>query len=257
MTTLLLHGLGADRRQPLALFGPVLERDQTVIAPDVRGHGASVATGDPADFDLDRLTDDVVGEVLSHANWAGDGHPFTIVGISMGAAIALRILLRDLLPVEHAVFVRPAFTDQSLPQNLSAFPVIGQLLTDLGAVTGEDEFRRTTIYERTRADSRLGAAGLLSQFRSTDAAARAIRLVEIPRNRAFASDAELSAAAGTLSARTMVVAAPRDPVHPEAVAERWADGLGADLLRVPARDDGAPAHTTAMREAVGGWLAAR
>ncbi|WP_022884458.1 alpha/beta fold hydrolase [Glaciibacter superstes] len=255
MTTLLLHGLGADRRQPLDLFGPVLAGGATVIAPDVRGHGASGVTGDPADFDLDRLADDVTREALSRPDGAGDGHPFTVVGISMGAAIALRILLRGLLPIERAVFVRPAFTDEPLPQNLRAFPVIGQLLADLGAVAGEDAFRRTALFERTRVESRLGAAGLLSQFRSTDAAARAVRLVEIPRNRAFDFDAELAAVAGGAHpTRTMVVAAPRDPVHPEAVAERWADSLGADLLRVPARDDGAPAHASAMREAVDGWL---
>jgi hypothetical protein len=51
-----------------------------------------------------------------------------------------------------------------------------------------------------------------------------------------------------------VVGAPRDPVHPFALAERWAGALGAPLERVPPRDDGQPAQDAAMRSIVGGWL---
>lgn len=56
MTTLLLHGLGADRRQPLDLFGPVISAPgQRVVAIDVRAHGANDLIGRPDDFALDRL----------------------------------------------------------------------------------------------------------------------------------------------------------------------------------------------------------
>ncbi|WP_400995362.1 alpha/beta fold hydrolase [Agromyces sp. GXQ0307] len=243
MSFVLLHGLGADRRQPLELFGPVLDDDANVVAPDVRAHGGSSLIGDPADFDLDRLAEEVVSGV-------GDEGPVTLVGISMGAAIALRIALRGLLPVQRAVFVRPAFGDRSLPRNLHAFPVIGELLREYGPVVGAERFTRTEPYLRVAEASPLGAHGLLTQFRAADAATRAVRLVEIPRNRAFASDAELGALASR-GIRSLVVGAPRDPVHPFELAERWAAGLGAEFARVPARDDGQAAQTAAMREVVG------
>lgn len=265
MSFVLLHGLGADRSQPLALFGPALGRKgepgPVIFAPDVRAHGASAVVGGPADFALDRLADEVAAEARAGLAAAGDGaaasaaphRPVTLVGISMGAAIALRICLRGLLPVERAVFVRPAFGDRSLPGNLRAFPVIGELLRELGPVEGAERFRHTEPYLRVVRESPAGGRGLLAQFTATDAAARAIRLVEIPRNRAFDGDAELAELAAR-GIRSLVVGAPRDPVHPLALAERWAGALGAPLERVPARDDGQAAQTAAMRDVVGRWL---
>jgi pimeloyl-ACP methyl ester carboxylesterase len=253
----LLHGLGADRRQPLDLFGPVLADldggSADAVAPDVRAHGASPIVGGPSDFALDRLAEEVAAGVGDGVARGRTDRPVTLVGISMGAAIALRIVLRGLLPVERAVFVRPAFDDASLPPNLRAFPVIGELLREHGPAAGAERFRRTAPYLRVAAESALGGRGLLAQFQAPDAARRAVRLVEIPRNRAFAADAELGAPAGR-GIRSLVVGAARDPVHPFAVAERWAAGLGATLERVPARDDGLPAQTAAMREVVGRWL---
>ncbi|MGR0321010.1 alpha/beta fold hydrolase [Agromyces sp. ZXT2-3] len=265
MSFVLLHGLGADRGQPLELFGPVLAGlagDETggaadVIAPDVRAHGASALIGAAEEFALDRLADEVAESVATEPAGAARGtepaRPFTLVGISMGAAIALRIALRDLLPVGRAVFVRPAFDDTSLPPNLRAFPVIGELLREHGPEGGAERFTRTEPYHRVAAASPLGGRGLLAQFRAPDAAARAVRLVEVPRNRAFASDTELGALASR-GIRSLVVGAPRDPVHPFELAERWASGLGAPLERVPARDDGQAAQTAAMRQAIAGWL---
>ncbi|MEI5583632.1 MULTISPECIES: alpha/beta fold hydrolase [unclassified Agromyces] len=257
MSFVLLHGLGADRAQPLGLFGPVLDSlgagADAVAAPDVRAHGASDRLGGPSDFVLDRLADDVAAAARGAVGVAG---PVTLVGISMGAAIGLRICLRELLPVERAVFVRPAFGDRSLPRNLRPFPVIGELLREFGPGEGAERFRRTEPYSRVASESPAGGRGLLSQFASPDAARRAIRLVEIPRNRAFGSDAELARLAAR-GIRSLVVGAPRDPVHPFALAERWAGGLGAPLERVPARDDGQAAQTAAMRDAVGAFLSRR
>lgn len=257
MSFVLLHGLGADRSQPSTLFGPVLDAmgvaGDAVAAPDVRAHGSSTVIGGPADFALDRLADEVAGEARAVLAPRRAETPVTLVGISMGAALAMRICLRGLLPVERAVFVRPAFDDRSLPPNLHAFPVIGELLRESGPGEGAERFRRTEPYLRVARESPAGGRGLLTQFTATDAAARAIRLVEIPRNRAFAADAEL-AGLSARGIRSLVVGAPCDPVHPFALAERWAGALGAPLERVPARDDGQAAQAAAMRDVVGGWL---
>ncbi|MGR0219842.1 alpha/beta fold hydrolase [Agromyces sp. ZXT2-6] len=257
MSFVLLHGLGADRSQPLGLFGPVLDSPglaiAAVAAPDVRAHGASTVVGEPADFALDRLADEVASEARATLATGRTARRLTLVGISMGAALALRICLRGLLPVDRAVFVRPAFDDRSLPPNLRPFPVIGELLHESGPVDGAERFRRTEPYLRVARESPMGGRGLLAQFTATDAAARAVRLVEIPRNRAFAAEAELAELAPR-GIRSLVVGAPRDPVHPFALAERWAGALGSPLERVPARDDGQPAQTAAMRDVVGRWL---
>lgn len=261
MTTLLLHGLGADRRQPIDLLSSSVRAscgdDELIIAPDVRAHGGFLEVGTPADFEIDRLAAelaltvrdqvmDATGEALD------DSNPLTVLGISMGSAIGLRLILDDLLPIERAVFIRPSFDDRPLPDNLRPFPVIGQLLIDAGAA-GADEFRERSVFQRVAAESPAGARGLLSQFTAPDAARRAMRLVEIPRNRAFHDDAEL-ARLEARGIRSLVVGAPRDPVHPSAIAERWAGGLGAPLAMVSARDEGQAHQNMMVGQLVGRWL---
>lgn len=251
MATLLLHGLGADRRQPLSLFGPVLaDEPGEVIALDVRAHGASPLIGRPADFTLRALARELAASARAALE---PGEPFTVIGISMGAALALRIALDELLPVRRAVFVRPAFTSEALPPNLRAFPVIAELLARIGPIAGAEAFRESPLYLEVAASSPAGGRGLLTQFTAPDAAARAVRLAEVPRNLAYGDAAELA----VLAARgvpSLVVAALRDPVHPVSVATEWADGLGAPLLRVPARDDGQAEQTAALRAGVADWL---
>jgi pimeloyl-ACP methyl ester carboxylesterase len=235
---LLLHGLGGDRRQPLALLGPALPDDATVLAPDIRAHGASPLLGEASDFTLDALAAEIAEGLPDE--------PLTIMGISLGAAVGLRLALRDDVDVEKLVFVRPAFTDEPLPENLAVFPVIGDLLQTYGAEHGEELFRDTEWYHDLLIASPLGAEGAIEQFRKPDAAERAIRLLEIPRHPAFASAAELA----RLTAPASIVAAPRDLVHPVDVAELWLEALpNASLTLVPARDESEEIYAVAIRGA--------
>ena len=88
-------------------------------------------------------------EVTEHVVRAGAAHkPLTVLGISMGAAIALRLASRKVLPIDRAVFVRPAFTAEPLPDNLSVFPVLAQLLHDHGAKSDLMESRAAFAEKR-------------------------------------------------------------------------------------------------------------
>ena len=248
MNFVLLHGLGGDHKQPLSLIRPVLSADAIVHAPDVRAHGASTTVG--TDFRLDTLAGELVPGLP-----AG---PLTLIGISMGAALALRLALRGDLDIERLVFIRPAFTDEPLPANLASFAVMGQLLRSKrsfpwapAARRAERAFRRTRDYRELEAESPLGAEGALEQFRKPLAAERAARLIEIPKNAAY-TQAELA----NLFTPATVIAADRDPVHPVSIAEEWAEGLGNSALeRVPARDDSLRAYISASRAAIARGIA--
>ena len=243
MTFVLLHGLGGDRRQPMSLLQPALPADAIVFAPDVRAHGTSTLIGDASHFSLDALADEVAASLPPG--------PLTILGISMGAALALRLTLRDDLDIERVVFVRPAFTDRPLPANLASFPVMGALLRDHGARRAEKLFRATDYFAELEAASPLGAEGALEQFRKPEVVARAIRLIEIPRHAAFTA-AEIA----SVDIPATVIAAERDPVHPVSVAELWHAGLPHSVFeRVPARDDGVRDYVAATRAAVSSALA--
>jgi len=246
MAFLLLHGLGGDSAQPLSLVGPALPAGSRVFAPNIRAHGDSPTIGEPADFSFEAITSELLHEVRA----AGfDDEPLTIIGISLGAALSLRLAQSGTVPIERLVLLRPAFTDQPLPPNLAVFPVIAELLHRHGPDSAEAFFRRTGLYRSLRTASRLGAAGVIEQFRKPDAAARAIRLMELPRNRAF------EPAEQPPSVPTAIIAAPRDPLHPFAVAKLWHRKLtGSTLTELPARDDGMPPYLAATRAAVGSAL---
>lgn len=246
MAFLLLHGLGGDSSQPLGLVGPVLPAGARVFAPNIRAHGDSPAIGAPADFSFGAITSELLHEV--HAG-GFDDEPLTIIGISLGAALSLRLAQSGAVPIERLVLLRPAFTDRPLPPNLAVFPVIAELLHRHPPERAEATFRRTGLYRALRTASRLGAAGVIEQFRKPDAATRAIRLMELPRNRAFEPGEQPPAVP------TMIIAAPRDPLHPLAVAMLWHRNLtGSTLVELPARDDGMPPYLAATRAAVGSAL---
>lgn len=243
MAYLLLHGLGADCRQPLNLLQPALPRGAQVLAPDLRAHGSSPLIGRPADFQFDALGMEL-SETVRSAGLADD--PLVVIGISLGAALALQLARSRQFPIARLVLVRPAFTDEPIPPNLAVFPVIGELLHRYPADRAEALFRGTALYKSIREASPLGASGVIEQFRKPDAAGRAIRLVELPRNRALPGTETVVTAVGTT-----IIAAPRDPVHPLSVAALWNRRIpGSVLVELPARDDGMAAHVAATRSAV-------
>jgi pimeloyl-ACP methyl ester carboxylesterase len=239
MDVLVLHGLGGSAAQSLEQIAPAFPAEARIIAPDVRAHGESMLIGSPSDFTLDALAAEIAATVRAH----GPG-PLTIIGTSMGAAIGLRLALSGEFDLERLVFVRPAFTDVPLPPNLRGFPVMGELLQRHGPVEAERRFKTSSLYHAISLVSQRMAALSLEQFRAPDAAARAVRLVEVPRNRAFRTLDELA----VIDTPTTIVAAPRDPVHPVAIAELWQRGIrGARLEMLPARDGGLQRYLTALR----------
>ncbi|MCW4385244.1 alpha/beta hydrolase [Salinibacterium sp. SYSU T00001] len=243
MTVLLLHGLGNSAAHIREQLAPAIPEGRRVIAPDVRAHGDSPVIGSARDFSFEGLTEEITAQIDGDV---GDS-PLTVVGVSMGAALAVRLALGGHPTVERLVLIRPSFTDHALPGHLRAFPVMGELLMRHGAAAAERLFKGSSLYHSLTLVTQAGAAAALQQFRAPDASARAIRLVEIPRNRAFGSYDELAA----ITVPTTVVAAPRDPVHPVAVAEAWHGGIrGSSLVHLPARDDGMAAHLAALRSAV-------
>lgn len=243
MTILALHGLGGSRANALAYLPKDLRSH--VVAPDVRAHGASPLLGEGDDFALEALAAECADALAAEH----DGSPVTIVGVSMGAAIGLRIALSGRFRIDRVAFLRPSFTHEALPPNLAVFPVIAELLERNGPARALAALRASGAYDAVREISPVGADALEAQVTQPLAWERRVRLLEIPRNCAYAPG-EL----GALRAASAVLASPRDPVHPLHVAEEWAAGLGCRMLVSPARDDGAAAVASWYREQLGSFL---
>lgn len=221
---LLLHGLGGNAGQLWPVTDPRADR----LAPDLRAHGGTRLVGDPADFTFAGLAADVAA-LLRRLTFG----PAAVVGVSMGAGVAVALALRKPAAVRSLVLIRPAWGDTVPPPNLVPLLAAGDHLRRYGPV-GRDRFARTGVYAEVAAGSPAAAASLLAQFDDAEAVRRSVRLVRMAWSAPFSSYRELAG----IGVPSVVVGAPGDPVHPLALAAEWAAAIpGAVLRTVPARDE--------------------
>ena len=226
MTALVLHDLGGDARQ-LAQMLPELP---DVWAPDLPGHGANALPADAEALSIYRLAQQVAQGMPQHAT----GSPLTIIGLGLGAAVGLRIALSGVFRMDRFVAIRPSFNHQTLPEHLTIYPVLADLLgtTTYGAGIEQVMAKLVTtgIYNDIRQSSRAAAAEVERQVMAPGARERRMRLAEIPMHPAFEAHEFTN-----LDLPSMVIADPTDPVHPIGVAEQWTDLLGAAQHVTPDR----------------------
>ncbi|MET1073346.1 MAG: alpha/beta hydrolase [Umezawaea sp.] len=239
---LLLHGLGGDRRQALGLLPHSV--DGTRIAPDLPGHGdTDLVAGESVTFTaFAALTADLLDTVRSQGE-----QRVAVVGVSMGAgiAVALAAVRPDL--VERLVLVRPAWLDERPAPNLAPFRQIARLLRTLGADTGREAFLRTPEFRAIEAAAPAMATSLLGQFSRPHAVERSEVLDRMPDDLPLP---DRDAYAG-LEVETVVVAAPDDPVHPESVARTLSGWIPrARLVTVPRKMPDPTEHQLAVQREV-------
>ena len=93
---LLIHAFASSAEKTWLASGiasQIIDNGRRIIAPDLRGHGASRLTGSSMDFPPDALALDM--EHLLHTLAVSS---FDLVGYSMGALTAVRMLMRGALP---------------------------------------------------------------------------------------------------------------------------------------------------------------
>jgi pimeloyl-ACP methyl ester carboxylesterase len=278
---LLLHGLGGDRRQALGLLAPDFPAIR--IAPDLPGHGdhdlksdqpltfaafaaetaalltsptgeaahtlVSPATGSltsPAAALRGSLSAEAAALLVSPGQPAVDRipGPAEVVGVSMGAGVALALAAARPDLVRKLVLIRPSWLDQAPPPHLEPFRIIARILTAGG---GPDDFRATAVYQRIAADAPAMAQSLLGQFDRPHAVERARVLDEIPLSLPLPSKADYQA----LDLDVTIIAAPGDPVHPEALARTMQTWIpGARFVLVPRKMPDPTEHQAAVQQAV-------
>lgn len=238
-----LHGLTGTRRQPLEYLAGMVRPQFGVLAPDLPGHGCSPRV-DEADFSAAG----VAAEVAELVRRLGlSAVPVQLVGVSLGAVVALELALSGRLNVVGAAFVRPAHTDRPSPDHLRGNLLVAELLqADAGAAL--DRLLAEPEYRAVAQRSAAAAANL-----RTKAAGPAERAALLRAGSRWTAYDRLGLLAPQIP--TLVVAADGDPLHPAEVAREWAARLpGSRFRTVPSRDDG-PAHVAAVTAALGGFLA--
>jgi pimeloyl-ACP methyl ester carboxylesterase len=245
---LAIHGLGSESGAMRAYLEGAVPAGVRVLAPDLRAHGSNPLIGEPDDFALEALAGEVADDLERRREEAGDGSPVSIVGVSLGAALAASIARSGRFPLDRVALVRPAFTTEPLPPNLAIFPLLGRLLEEHRPRRAIAELHRSGAWRAIAHESLAHAHGIEEQLTQPLAAERRIRLLEIPRNVGY-RPGELR-----IPAPAVVLGSPRDPVHPLHVAEAWRHELGCRMLISPARDDGEAAMFAWFRQQLGSFL---
>ncbi|RUU48260.1 MAG: alpha/beta hydrolase [Mesorhizobium sp.] len=215
------HGLGGGEAQVAQAFppGPGLRR----ITLECRGHGAS-GLGTSRPFSLEMFADDVVAA----ADQAGLDR-FVAGGISMGAAIALRLACRHPDRVAGLLLVRPAWIFDSAPANLRPIAEVAGLILDLGPEKARTIFTQSKTAARLKREAPDNLASLFGYFDRPDAAPFAQVLADIAADGPGVSANNAAA----LGIPTLVIGNAMDAVHPLPAARTLAAAIpGATFAEI-------------------------
>lgn len=238
------HGLGGDASQTFGLFQP--PAGIRLITLECRGHGAS-CLGPVEQLSLATFAEDVVG-LLDFLKL-----PSAIVGgISMGAAIGLRLGAAHPERCRGLVLSRPAWLDTANPFNVRVFGQITELLREHGASEGHRRFTSTAEFAEWKAQFPDTAQSLAGQFQKPRATEIAPLFARIAADTPGVGRAEWS----SIRLPTLVLGNRRDPIHPFAFAEALAGAIpGARLEELTPKSVDALQHAAEVQRALAEFVA--
>jgi len=208
-----LHGLGGDLEQPKDRFQNT--GDFRFITLDFRGHGKTVCLNDATLFNMENYANDV----LALRQKLGI-EQFVIGGISLGAAISLKVAMQMPEQIKALILVRPAWANKPRPAHLQVFEIVSQLLAENDSKTALQKWYHISAYQKLQTTSPGCAASLDGQFSRPQASATWKLLPALVNDAPFQQPEELS----NLSMPTLVIGA-NDPLHPLTLAQKLANWL--------------------------------
>lgn len=238
------HGLGGDERQVADVFpdgGPWRR-----LTLECRGQGRS-EPGPLERLSLATFADDVI----AFADERGVQH-FAAGGISMGAALALRLAVIAPERVRALVLARPAWMAERSPDNLRPYAEVGALFAGPDRSAARATFLASATARRL-ADEAPDNLASLSGFFAADRPPWTGTLL-----RAIASDGPGVTAAeiGGVRVPTLVIGHGRDVAHPLAHARDLAAMIGgARLVEITPKATDVDAYRREFRTAVSAFLA--
>ena len=230
----LQHGLCGDIGQPQEVFPQ--GRGYAFAALNCRGHGAS-PVGDPAALTIAHFTDDLAQmiDLLPSV-------PVAVGGISMGAAMALRLAVTRPDLVQALILSRPAWVVSDAPVTMQPNAVVGRMLDQ-----GLAAFEATEIAQRLSVEAPDNLASLRGFFDRAPQQVTAALLTRIAADGPGVTEADL----GKLRVPTLVLGCTEDHIHPFAYAEALARLIpGARLVEVPPKGRNRAAHVAACQNAI-------
>lgn len=236
------HGLGATAAQPAEVFPESGWQRLTLVC---RGHEGS-DLGPPEALSIAQFAEDALA-LLDHLGV----ERAVLGGISLGAAIALRLAVTRPGRARALILGRPAWVDQPAPATLAAYLEVARHLARQGAV-GRALFQSGQVYRDLSLASPDNAASLVGFFARPLPQTTVALLSRIPLDGPGVSAAEIAA----LTLPTQVLVTGEDHVHPAAYGAQLAALIpGASLVHLPPKGRDKAAHVAGFRAAMAEFLA--
>jgi pimeloyl-ACP methyl ester carboxylesterase len=236
------HGLGADRTQPAEVFPAIAGIRRLTL--ECRGHGNS-QLGDTSRLSIATFAADAIA-LLDRL----EIRQAIVGGISLGAALSMRLAARHAGRVVSLILARPAWVvGQSA--TMTPFLEVAALLEEFGAHEGALRFEASACLAAVAAVSSDNAASLKGFFSRSDPASTIALLSTIPGD-SPGIDAETLA---TIQVPTLILGSHHDYVHPLAYAECLQQILPHATLRlITAKSINKDQYRLDFREALSRFL---
>ncbi|HRO11208.1 alpha/beta hydrolase [Amaricoccus sp.] len=233
------HGLGGDARQSADVF----PTDRRRITLECRGQGGS-DTGPEAALSIATFAADL--ESLARHLALG---ALAVGGISMGAAIALRLAVRHPGRVGALVLARPAWVAAPAPANMRPYAEAGALIATLPPAEARRRFAASATAATLAREAPDNLASLLGFFGRPPAFGRLLQA--IAADGPGVTEAEIA----RITVPTLVIGHGRDLAHPLAHAERLAALIpGARLRTITPKATDRAVYAAEFRAALADFL---
>ena len=234
------HGLCGDATQP-AEISPSDQGFRHAVL-ECRGHGQSAA-GCEDRLSIATFTNDVAAMIATL-----DTPPVAVGGISMGAAIALRLAVQRPDLVRALILARPAWITENAPANMHPIAVVGQMLVAGQSVS---DFDQSAVAHALAIQAPDNLQSLRRFFDRQPRATTAALLQRIAADGPGVTAADLAA----LTLPVLILGTADDAIHPIADAQRLAALIpDARFIEVPPKGKNRAAHVAAMQDAIANFL---
>jgi pimeloyl-ACP methyl ester carboxylesterase len=204
------HGLCGDASQPADVFPD--DTGWRCLNLECRGHGRSEA-GPFEELSIATFTSDLTSWIEQH-----EPAPVVLGGISMGAAIALRLAVLHPGMIRALVLARPAWIDKNAPPNMQPYAVVGDLLRRYPPDEARSRFEDSDTAHKLADEAPDNLASLRSFFSRQPVSTTAELLRRISADGPNITRKQI----GSIQIPTLVIGTARDVVHPLAMAKELA-----------------------------------
>jgi len=237
------HGLGATQAQVAEVFPESSSFRR--ITMECRGHADS-ELGAPEGLSIPQFADDAL-ELLDLLGV----RRVVAGGISLGAAIAVRLAVNHPERVSALVIARPAWISEAAPERLTIYSDVAKLLAQYGPAQAIERIETTERYRLLMRDFPDNAASIRSFFHRDTPESTVALLGRIPVQGPGVTREQMS----RLALPTLVIANEGDYVHSIAMATTVAELIPeAELKIIPSKNSDRDAYVKAFEAALDAFL---